>query len=84
MARGRIGPLKNQHDHLCVEPQEMGAIFNEYFSLVFPEENIMGAKEIRERSCDVLDHMHITREEVSAALKCIKVDKSPGPDQVHL
>lgn len=43
----------------------------------------MGAKEIMETSGDVLGHTHITREEVSAVLKCIKVDKSPGSDQVH-
>ena len=62
---------------------EMGEIFNEYFSLVFTVENIMGAKEIMETSGDVLGHRHITREEVSATLKCIKMDKSPGSDQVH-
>jgi len=45
---------------------EMGEIFNEYFSLVFTVENIMGAKEIMETSGDVLGHRHITREEVSA------------------
>eukprot|EP00061_Rhincodon_typus_P005124 g24250.t1 len=43
----------------------------------------MDAKEIRETSVDVLDCIHITRDEEFAAMKCIKVDKSPGPDQVR-
>ena len=54
VARERIDPLKNQYGHLCVEPQEMGEIFNEYFSSVFTAESTMGAQEIRETSGDVL------------------------------
>ena len=26
--RERVGPLKDQQDHLCAEPQEMGEILN--------------------------------------------------------
>lgn len=32
---------------------------------------------------DVLEHIHITIEEVLAVLRHIKMNKSPGPDQVY-
>eukprot|EP00061_Rhincodon_typus_P007414 g29088.t1 len=57
----------------------MGESFNENFSSVYAEVRIKDAKET---SGDVLDHVHITREEVFATLDRIKVDKSPVPDQV--
>lgn len=31
----------------------------------------------------VLEYVRITKEEVLAVLKCMKVDKSPGPDQMY-
>lgn len=31
----RIGPLKDQHGYLCVEPQDMGDNFYKYLSSVF-------------------------------------------------
>lgn len=33
---------------------------------------------------DVLEHIHITIEEVLAVLRHIKMNKSPGPDQVQV
>ena len=34
-------------------------------------------------SADILGTVRITVEELMDVLKCIKVDKSPGPDQVY-
>ncbi|MBB6725585.1 hypothetical protein [Proteus mirabilis] len=41
VTRERIGPLKDQQGGLCVEPQEMGEILNEYFASVFTVEKDM-------------------------------------------
>lgn len=43
----------------------------------------MEAKELREISCDVLDHIQINKEELLAVLKHVNIDKSPGPDRLH-
>lgn len=56
----------------------MGGILNEYFSLIFTEEMIMEAKELR--CCDVLDHIEIIK--AIDSLMRLKVDKSPELDKV--
>ena len=42
----------------------------------------MDVRELGEMNSDVLRSVHITEKEVLEVLKCIKVDKSPGPDEV--
>lgn len=42
----------------------------------FTEENVVEAKEVREISCDVLDHVRMSKNEHN------KVDKSPGSNHV--
>eukprot|EP00061_Rhincodon_typus_P007391 g29046.t1 len=49
---------------------------------VYMEED-MEDRERSEVNSGILKNVHITEEEVLDALKRIKVDKSPGPDQVH-
>ena len=83
VTRERVGPLKDQQGHLCEDPQEMGEILNEYFSSVFIVEKSMDVRELGEINSDVLRCVHITEEVVLEVLKCIKVDKSPGPDEVY-
>lgn len=43
----------------------------------------MEDKELRQISCDVLDHIQITIVEGLAVLECIKIYKCPGPDLVN-
>ena len=59
----------------------MGEILNEYFSSVF--EKSMDVRELGEINSDVLRSVHITEKEVLEVLRRIKVDKSPGPDDVY-
>lgn len=47
MVRERIGPLKDLHGPLCVEPQKMDEIFKTYFSSGFTVEKIMEAKKMQ-------------------------------------
>lgn len=79
-----IGPLKDHIGHLCAEPQKMGEILNENFWSIFTDWcfRIIEAKEVGHRSCVVLDHNQITREEVLVVLKHIKVDKYSRLDQL--
>ncbi|XP_067869988.1 uncharacterized protein [Heterodontus francisci] len=83
VARERVGPLTDQCGNLRVEPQEMGEVLNEYFASVFTFEKVMEASEFKGGNSDILEHINITKEDVLEALKHIKVDKSPGPDQVY-
>eukprot|EP00061_Rhincodon_typus_P010233 g34367.t1 len=62
----------------------MGEVFNQYFSSVFTVEKDMKTWELGEVSDDILGTVHIIVEEVFDILKCMKVDKSPGPDQIGL
>ena len=48
-----------------------------------PIEKGMDVGELGEINSVVLRSVHITEEEVLEVLKCIKVDKSPGPDEVY-
>ena len=61
----------------------MGEILNEYFSSVFTVEKGMNVRELGEINSDVLRSIQITEKEVLEVLKRIKVDKSPGPDEVY-
>ena len=64
VTRERVGPLQDQQNHLCADPQEMGEILNEYFSSVFTVEKGMNIKELGEINSDVLRSVHITKEVV--------------------
>eukprot|EP00061_Rhincodon_typus_P004849 g23569.t1 len=66
-----------------MELQEMRAILNEYFASMFAVEKDMEDIEHAKINSDILKCIHITEEEVLDVLKHIKVDKSPGPDQVY-
>jgi len=35
VARERVGPLKDRGGNLCVKPEEISELLNEYFALVF-------------------------------------------------
>lgn len=53
----KIGPLNDQCSHLCIEQQEISW---EAFPSIFIEEKVEEAKELSERSTDILDLIQIT------------------------
>eukprot|EP00061_Rhincodon_typus_P009067 g32253.t1 len=73
VAKKRVGPLKNKGGMLCIEPQEVGEILNEYFVLVFTEEKDMTDVEVRDEYVNTLKNVSILKEEVLGILNCIKV-----------
>eukprot|EP00061_Rhincodon_typus_P002306 g17144.t1 len=61
----------------------MSKVLNEYFSSVFTVEKDMKAWERGEVGGDILGTIHITIEVVLEVLECMKVEKSPDPDQIY-
>eukprot|EP00061_Rhincodon_typus_P018153 g47207.t1 len=68
---------------MYVDLQELGDVRNKYFSSAFTVEKDMKTWEFGEVTGDILGTVHIKGEEVLEVLECIKVDKSPGPDQIN-
>eukprot|EP00061_Rhincodon_typus_P015869 g43786.t1 len=61
----------------------MAEILNEYFASVFTVEKDMEDRDHGEINSDILIHDHISEVVVLVVLKCIKADKSLGPDQAY-
>eukprot|EP00061_Rhincodon_typus_P015825 g43727.t1 len=61
----------------------MGKVLSEYFSSVFTMEKDMKTRVLGEVSDDILGIVHNTVEKVLEVFECMKVDKSPGPDQIY-
>ena len=61
----------------------MGEIRNEYFSSAFTVEKSKNVGELGEINSDALRSVDRTEDGVLEVLKRIKVDKSPGPDEVN-
>ena len=83
VARERVGPLKDKGGHLCVEPEEMDEVLNEYFASVFTKEKDLVDDESGKGCVDSLNHVEIKKEEVLGFLRNIQVDKTPGPDAIY-
>ena len=47
VARERVGPLNDSGGNLCMEPEEMDEILNEYFASVFTKERDLVDEEPR-------------------------------------
>ena len=72
VARDRVGSLKDRGGNLCVEPEEMGEVLNEYFASVFTKGNKLVDDESGKGCADSLGHIEI-KKEVLGVLKNIKV-----------
>ena len=83
VARERVGPLKGREGNLCVEPEEMGELLNEYFASEFTKVKDWVDDETGEECVDGLGHVEIKKEDVLGVLKKIEVDKSPEPDGIY-
>eukprot|EP00061_Rhincodon_typus_P001961 g16259.t1 len=77
------GPLKDREGNLCVKPEEMDEVLNEYFASVFTIGKDLVDDDSGEGGVDSSGHVEIKREEELGVLKNMKVDKSPGPDGIY-
>jgi len=75
VAREWVGTLKDREVNLCVEPEEMGVVLNEYIASVFTKEKEMLDDESGEGCVDTLRHVEVKMEEVLGVLKSIRLDK---------
>lgn len=86
-SRGSIGPILNSLGELTTEDLEMAESFNDYFASVFTQENLLNCPvpeklflgSAEEEARDIT----ITKEEIIEQLRRLKIDKSPGPDDLH-
>ena len=85
-----IGPLKDSSGNLIADDQGMASKLNEYFCSVFnaPDNDQPHAREHdgeqtnNVNNDNTLRNMEVTAEDVSLALDNLKVNKSPGPDNI--
>eukprot|EP00061_Rhincodon_typus_P005144 g24309.t1 len=82
VARERTGPVKDKGGNLCVEPEEVGEVLNEYFVSVFAKDKELVEGDLREGTVEFTGQVAINKEQV-CILKSIKVDKYPGPDGIY-
>jgi len=80
--RERVGPIKDQGGNLWVEEKNIGRELNKYFTSVFTHENEEVVVELGERDCEAPEKIIIGSDELLEALVSLKVDKSPGPDEL--
>ena len=83
MTRVRLGPVKDSSGNLCMESVEIGEVMNEYFSSVFTKERGHVFEEEKVLQANRLEEVDVRREDVLAVLNKLKVDKSPGPDEIY-
>ena len=82
-----MGPLKDQNGELLVEDQKNAELLNGYFSSVFTQEDVSNIPEpkimFKGDNNEKLTELQVTPKEVLGKLENLKVDKSPGGDNIH-
>jgi hypothetical protein len=83
-----VGPLKDDRGNVVSDDKETAKIMNSYFASVFTVEDIQNIPEpvdFFESYSDIqkLKYFQITEDEVKSKLNNLKVNKSPGPDDIH-
>eukprot|EP00061_Rhincodon_typus_P014988 g42407.t1 len=68
VTRDRLSPLKDKEGNLCLEPEEVGKVLNEYFTLVFTKE--------RDMDVDIQGHAGIKKEVILGVLEDIRADEN--------
>ena len=85
--KDRVGPLKNSQGEVIREDEESAEILNEYFGSVFTRENLQNIPEpeklFKGSEDKGANEVTFTKEKVTAQLKRLKTDKSPGIDSLH-
>eukprot|EP00061_Rhincodon_typus_P007258 g28777.t1 len=63
-----------------MEPQEVGEVLNEHFTLVITKEKHVDDGKIKERYVDILGHVNIKKEEELEVTKIIDVGRAVHVD----
>ena len=85
--KDKVGPLRNQDGALVIDDQDGADLLNKYFSSVFTQEDLTNVPEPKKmfqgRSEQKLTELRVSTKEVLIKLEKLKVDKSPGGDNIH-
>ena len=83
----KIGPLKRPNGDVVEDNVESVNIINEYFSSVFSKEGLnnipISVKKFSKVISEPLCSINITDKMVLEKLEKLKINKSPGPDEIH-
>ncbi|XP_073516627.1 uncharacterized protein [Phyllobates terribilis] len=78
-----VGPLKNNLGKIIEGDEGKANLLNSFFSTVFTKENNLSEEMQSDKVNPPLNITHLTQEKVQKRLNNIKIDKSPGPDDIH-
>jgi hypothetical protein len=82
--KDKVGPLRDENEHLIHEDKEIVDVLNSYFSSVFTEERKENMPEIKKAFLggknQELSNIRFTEEMVSSKIKNLNNNKAPGDD----
>ena len=81
--RKGIVDLRSDTGELVSNDKDKADVLNHQYAKVFTQEDRSSLPKLREKSLESELSITISTERVHAKLKALKVDKSPGPDQLH-
>jgi hypothetical protein len=83
----KVGPLKNSEGKLIIEDEDRATLLNNYFGSVFTKEDLNNIPEPKQMfygdESEELTDIVVSEIDVLIKLENIKVDKSPGGDNIH-
>ena len=83
-----MGPLRNSTGRVVSDESEMAGLLNRYFTSTFTQEQsgeLPTAESIYQGGEEeLLQNIQVGVEEVKEQLRNRRVDKAPGPDNMHL
>ena len=85
--RDKVGPLKDKLGKIIVDDQQGADLLNEYFCSVFTKENLENIPQpdlkFKGTEKEKLLDLVISEDDVLKKLAKLRVDKSPGVDNIH-
>lgn len=82
--RDGIADLEDEKGNKATTNEEKAAMLNAFFCSVFTKENLEDIPELENKEVkEALGAIEINEEDVVKKLKALKINKSPGPDELH-
>ena len=85
MTKTNVCPLQSETGEFITGNKEKAEELNLYFSSAFTKEAMNNVPEVLRKTCfsEELKEIGISREMVLGKMMGLKVDKSPGPNNLH-
>ena len=81
--KDNIGNLEKEDGSLTLNDSEKSQVLNKFFASVFTKEDSQNIPDFERCSNNTLSNISITKEDMCKALRSLKTNKSPGPDEIH-